>query len=168
MLKKVLGAVWQGAPKSVRRWSVWLIEPRFAVTAGAVVLDERGRVLLLNHVFRKGSGWGLPGGFLNTGEQPEEGLRRELREEMGMELDEVALVFVRTFKRPRQLEIIYRCRAHAAGAHAQSLEIKSAAWFELDQLPPELKRDQRHLIERALATPRPEPATHSPSSSTAA
>ena len=74
MLKKVLGALWRHAPKSVRRWGVRLVEPRFTVTAGAVVVDERGRVLLLNHVFRVGSGWGIPGGFMEKGEQPEEAL----------------------------------------------------------------------------------------------
>jgi len=103
MLKEFLGFVWRSAPKSVRRFSVRLVEPRFTVTAGAVVEDEEGRILLLNHVFRKGSGWGIPGGFLSPGEQPEEALRRELREETGMEVETARLAFVRTLKRPRQV-----------------------------------------------------------------
>lgn len=32
-----------------------------------------------------GGAWDLPGGFLNNGEPPEEGLRRECREEIGVE-----------------------------------------------------------------------------------
>ena len=151
MLKTLLGAVWRGAPKAVRRWSVWLVEPRFTVTAGAVITDARGRVLLLNHVFRRGNGWGIPGGFLAKGEQPEEAVRREVREETGLELDHVELAFLRTLKRPRQIEIIYRCAVHTTDeAVAQSLEIKSIAWVTLDKLPPELPNDQRHLIERVL------------------
>lgn len=150
MLRRLLGTVWRNVPGSVRRWGVWLAESRFTVTAGGVVLDERGRVLLLNHVFRKGSGWGIPGGFINRDEQPEEALRRELREEAGMELDGVEFAFARTLEGLPQVEIIFRARARAASAHAQSLEIKSAAWFARDELPPELSRDQRRLIERAL------------------
>ncbi len=157
MLKTVLGVLWRGAPKRVRRWGVWAFEPRFAVTAGAVVLDERGRVLLLNHVFRRGSGWGIPGGFLMKGEQPEDAIRRELCEETELELERVNLGFVRTLKRPRQVEIIYLCRARdSAAAVARSVEIQSLGWFALDDLPPELANDQRRLIERALvggATP---------------
>ncbi|HEX8775897.1 MAG TPA: NUDIX domain-containing protein [Pyrinomonadaceae bacterium] len=149
MLKKLLGALWRGAPKSVRRWGVRLVEPRFTVTAGAVVCDESGRVLLLEHVFRAGSGWGIPGGFIERGEQPEEALRRELREEIGLELDGAELAFVRTLKRPAQVEVIFRCRARGSpGSH--SMEIKSAQWFALDSLPAGLARDQRRIIERAL------------------
>src|SRR5215210_8583768 len=122
MLKKLLGALWGVAPKSLRRWSVRLVEPRFTVTAGAVILDEEGRVLLLKHVFRAGSGWGIPGGFIERGEQPEEAIRRELREEIGLELEQTELAFVRTLKRPSQVEIIFRSRPRGETG-AKSLEI---------------------------------------------
>jgi ADP-ribose pyrophosphatase YjhB (NUDIX family) len=149
MLKKLLGVVWRGVPKNVRPLTMRLIEPRFTVTAGAVVLDERGRVLLLNHVFRAGNGWGIPGGFIEKGEQPDAAIRRELFEEIGLKLSEVELAFVRTLKRPSQVEIIFRCRAQGEVA-PRSVEIKSAEWFDTARLPPELGRDQRRLIERAL------------------
>jgi 8-oxo-dGTP diphosphatase len=150
MLKKLLGALWRGAPKSLRRWGVRLVEPRFTVTAGAVVLDEEGRVLLLEHVFRAdNNAWGIPGGFIKRGEQPEEAVRRELREEIGLELEQIELAFVRTLRRPSQVEIIFRCRARGR-VGARSLEIKHADWFPRDQLPAGLRRDQKQLIERAL------------------
>lgn len=149
MLKNLLGALWRNSPKSFRRWSVRLIEPRFAISTGAVVADEHGRVLLLKHVFRVGSGWGIPGGFMEKGEQPEDAIRRELREEVGLELESARLVFVRTLKRPTQVEIMFHCRPSGRAA-PQSVEVKQAAWFEPDELPPGLSRDQRHLIERVL------------------
>ncbi|HEY0080510.1 MAG TPA: NUDIX hydrolase [Pyrinomonadaceae bacterium] len=151
MWRKLLGTLWRGAPGSVRRWSVWMVNPRFAVTVGGVVRDERGRVLLFNHVFRKGSGWGIPGGFLEKGEQPDDGLKRELREEAGLEIDEAELAFVRTFKRPQQLEIIYRCRVRQPAATSESLEIRASEWFELDALPDGLAPDQHRIIKRALS-----------------
>ena len=153
MWAELLGAMWRGSPRGVRRWGVWLTQPRFTVTAGAVVEDERGRVLLLHHVFRKGSRWGIPGGFLTKGEQPEDALRRELREEVGMEVESAAVAFARTLARPRQVEIIFRCRARAAALPEDklSMEVDGAGWFTRDALPPELGRDQRQLIEAALA-----------------
>ena len=149
MLKKMLVALWRHAPKRVRRLGVRLAEPRFTVTAGAVITDERGRVLLLKHVFRAGSGWGIPGGFIEKKEQPEEALRRELREEVELELESADLAFVRTLSNVNQIEVIFRC--HPAGrVGRQSGEIKKAEWFALDKLPPELSQDQHELIGRAL------------------
>jgi 8-oxo-dGTP diphosphatase len=150
MLRKVLAALWRGAPGSLRRWGVRLVEPRFTVSAGAVILDERGRVLLLEHLYRMGSGWGIPGGFVEKGEQPDEALRRELREEVGLELESAEVAFVRTLKKSRHLEIIFRCRSRGP-ASPRSREIKGASWFALDALPRELDESQRHLIQRALA-----------------
>jgi ADP-ribose pyrophosphatase YjhB (NUDIX family) len=150
MLKKVLGSLWRHAPKRVRRLGVRLVEPRFTVTAGAVITDEGGRVLLLNHVFRAGSGWGIPGGFMEKGEQPEEALRRELREEIGLELERAEIAVVRTLRTPRQVEIIFRCRPRGVTGE-QSFEIKSAEWFALENLPQGLSKDQRELIKRVLS-----------------
>jgi ADP-ribose pyrophosphatase YjhB (NUDIX family) len=153
MWKKLLGTLWRGAPKRVRRWGVWLAEPRFMVTVGAIVLDERGRVLLLQHEFRTGSGWGIPGGFLERGEQPVEALRRELREETGAEVYEEQLVRVRTLRGPQQVEIHFLCRVRdPSGARPRSMEINHVGWFAPDALPPELSPDQRRLIKEALAS----------------
>ncbi|MET0624018.1 MAG: NUDIX hydrolase [Pyrinomonadaceae bacterium] len=152
MLKGLLAGVWRGSPGFVKRAGVWLTQPRFAVTAGAVISDERGRVLLLRHTLRKGSGWGIPGGFLNAGEQPEDAVRRELREETGLELEAVELAFVRTLTHVRQVEVIFRARMSAArlSALSKNFEIDRAEWFALDALPEGVGRDQRGLIRRAL------------------
>jgi ADP-ribose pyrophosphatase YjhB (NUDIX family) len=155
MFKDLLGKIWKRAPKSLRRWSVRLWHPRFAVTAGGVVTDNRGRVLLLKHRFRPGSGWGVPGGFLESGEHPEDALRRELLEEVGMEITNLKLVATKTFRKPKQVEIIFSCQA-VSDPETLNFEIQTAGWFAPDALPPELPKSQAELIKRVLndgATP---------------
>ena len=149
MLKDLIGAIWRRAPKALRRWTVRFSHPRFAVTAGAIVTDSHGRVLLLKHRFRPGSGWGLPGGFIEQGEQPEEGLRRELREEILLEVEQLKLFTVRAFKTPKQVEIVFMGQA-VGNPDELSFEIQEAAWFLPGSFPPELPRDQYDLIKRAL------------------
>lgn len=151
MLKTLLAKLWRGSPARVRRLGVWVTQARFTVTAGAVVLDDAGRVLLLQHTFRRGSGWGIPGGFVERGEQPDEAIRREMREEAGVEIDRVRLVAARTLRRPRQVELLYVARlGEGERPRAVSAEIRSAEWFAPDALPDSLPRDQRRLIARAL------------------
>jgi 8-oxo-dGTP diphosphatase len=153
MLKSLMLGAWKRAPRFIKRAGVWLTQPRFAVTAGAVVRDERGRVLLLRHTMRKGSGWGIPGGFMLAGEQPEDAVMRELREETGLELEEVELAFIRTLETVRQVEVVFRgrLRADAIKGMKKNFEIDGAEWFAADALPRGLGKDQRCVIARALA-----------------
>ena len=149
MLTEFLGAIWRRLPGSLRRRLVRTGQRRFTVTAGAIIFDDDGRVLLLEHVFRADGGWGIPGGFLSKGEQPETALRREMREEIGIELEQVEMLFARTLPRPRQIEIYFAARAIGTPQPC-SFEIRTAEWFKIDNLPAELSQDQRRLIQRAL------------------
>ena len=149
MLSDFLGAIWRRVPGKLRRWTMRLSHPRFAVTAGAVILDNAGRVLLLKHRFRPGTGWGMPGGFMQEGEQPEEALRRELREEVGLEVEKLELLITRAFKVPLQVEIVFTAQA-IGDTNELNFEIQKAAWFFPDELPRELPKDQAQIIIRAL------------------
>ena len=58
----------------------------------ALVLDDDGRVLLARRKFEPEAGkWDVPGGFLEEDEEPLDGLRRELREEAGVEIEPLEL-----------------------------------------------------------------------------
>ncbi|MGZ4617217.1 MAG: NUDIX domain-containing protein [Frankiaceae bacterium] len=70
-------------PRGVRRRIVRYAMPSYTVGCLAVLRDE-GRFLILRQRHRPG--WTLPGGLLHRGELPADGLRRELREELGLEL----------------------------------------------------------------------------------
>jgi phosphoglycolate phosphatase len=63
------------------------------VTVGALVYDDDGQVLMVRT--RKWSNlWGIPGGKVKYGETLEVALRRELKEETDLELEEVRFVLV--------------------------------------------------------------------------
>jgi len=149
MVIEFLGAIWRRLPRSVLNRLVRIGQKRFTASVGAMIFDGQGQILLLEHVFRSDKGWGIPGGFISKGEQPEEALRRELREEIGIEIQDVELLFARTLPGPRQIEFCFRAKAIGCPEPC-SFEIKSARWFAVDDLPIDLSKDQRRLIRRAL------------------
>lgn len=150
MLKDLMGTIWRRMPGKLKHWAVRSTQQRFTVTVGAIISDGAGRILLLHHRFRPSPGWGIPGGFIEHGEQPDEALRRELREEVGLEVEELELFATRAFKRPRQIEIVFRCRA-LGETDRLSFEIKRAAWFHPHEMPEGLPPDQKRLVKLALA-----------------
>jgi 8-oxo-dGTP diphosphatase len=73
--------------------------PRIPGSAGALIFDGDGRLLVLKPTYKQG--WTIPGGQIDsTGESPWEACRRETREECGLELTGGRLVCV-DFRRPK-------------------------------------------------------------------
>ena len=78
-----------------QRWGI----PRIPASAGALIRDRRGRLLILKPTYKKG--WTIPGGQIEAdGESPWEACRRETLEECGLEVTHGTLVCV-DFLRPK-------------------------------------------------------------------
>ncbi len=74
--------------------------PRIPASAGALIFDGSGRLLIVNPTYKKH--WTIPGGIMESdGETPWEGCRREVREEVGLDVTRGHLVAV-DFLRPRR------------------------------------------------------------------
>ena len=109
---------------------------------------ELREILLLNHVIRPKSGWGLPGGFLEHGEQADEGIRREVNEETGIKMNNLQMFRVRTLG--THMEILFT--ADTTGQpEVKSREIKELAWFASDSLPEKMNPAEKALIKKVLA-----------------
>jgi 8-oxo-dGTP pyrophosphatase MutT (NUDIX family) len=73
--------------------------PRIPASAGALIFDSAGRLLIVNPTYK--AHWTIPGGVMEAdGETPWEACRREAWEEVGLRLDRGRLVVV-DFLRPK-------------------------------------------------------------------
>jgi ADP-ribose pyrophosphatase YjhB (NUDIX family) len=120
------------------RLAARLTQPTF--TLGNVVAVCRGdEVLLVRQRLRTPSQWGLPGGFQKSHESSADGARRELREEVGLDLPVRPDDQVAQYQQPwaRHIDTVFAVAPGdpTARPRRQSLEILAVDWFALDDLP---------------------------------
>jgi ADP-ribose pyrophosphatase YjhB (NUDIX family) len=149
-LKSQLLWLWKEVPLSqgARTQILRILNPTFLVGAVALIQDERGRVLLLEHTYRTQAPWGLPGGWLKKRETPQEGLKRELAEETGMDVEVKELAAAEMYA-GREVALLFRCHV-LSGEFRPSEEATQCGYFAWDELPP-LPANQRSLLELAKA-----------------
>lgn len=77
----------------------------------AAIVELDGKVLLARNATWKAPFFALITGFMEAGETPEEGVRREVAEETGLVVEALSLVGVHEFKKKNQVIITYHARA---------------------------------------------------------
>jgi 8-oxo-dGTP diphosphatase len=147
-LTPLLLRVWRDVPfpSWLRQVFLRILNPSFMVGAMALIQDEQGRMLVLEHTYRRQVPWGLPGGWLKQAESPETGLAREVFEETGLRVRVDALLAA-DFWGSSQLDLLYRCTVQS-GTYQSSDETGSHRWVLPHQLP-ELLPNQLALLRKA-------------------
>lgn len=111
------------------------------------LIFEQERVLLA--LRRDIDWWNLPGGGMEPGETVEEAMRREVREETGLEVAVERLVGV--YSKPQKQEVVltFLCRI-TGGQPSPTEESRECRFFAPDALPPDLLPKHRQRVEDAL------------------
>jgi ADP-ribose pyrophosphatase YjhB (NUDIX family) len=111
----------------------------------AAVIDAQGRMLLIRRA--DNAKWAMPGGALEVGETPAEGVVREVLEETGVRCRAVALVGVfdsrlcGTLSRHHLYHFVFLCEPltdEAIGEPSHAVEVLDVGWFSEDQLPEDI------------------------------
>lgn len=121
------------------------------VAGDAAIIDERGRILLIRRA--DNHRWAMPGGALEVGETPIEGVLREVLEETGVPCQPVSLVGVFDSRRCGLVSrhhiyvLTFLCKPSreqphdpqaAFGSGSHSHEVLDLRWFSEGELPPDL------------------------------
>lgn len=136
MIKRFLFLLYRFLPIGTRRLLVQLAGEKFTVGVLAIVLKNR-RILLLRHSYHHYS-WGLPGGLLKRGENPNEAIVREIEEEIGIKVRVEKLLKITNYQEWPRLEILFLCQIVNGKIKVDRNEVEEARFFELNSLPEQI------------------------------
>ena len=146
-------------PYGLRVQALRMLGYSFIVGAVAVIRDADGRLLLARHTYPVGRSrhevWALPGGAVEKYESIPEALRREIAQELHLDIAVDRLLLVDTSEAPL-LDFIFSC-AIRAGQFRPSSEVAEIGWFSVAEPP--TGTSIRHLRLLALATETPQATT---------
>ncbi len=124
------------------------------VTPAMMVLITRGREILLARAPRFPAGmFSALAGFVEPGETIEDCIRREVREEVGLEVGDIRYFSSQSWAFPHSLMIAYTAEYAGGELRPDETEIAEARWFSWDdvpKLPPSISISRR-LIEATVA-----------------
>lgn len=98
----------------------------------AAVIEYQGKVLLAQNAAWPGKMFALITGFMEAGETPQGGLKREIKEETSLDTSELNLIGVYDFQRMNQVIIAYH--AVCQGEVRLSPELVDYRLFALDEV----------------------------------
>ncbi len=121
--------------------------------AACLVVIKDSKVLLTRRSIEPHFGeWCLPGGFLEWGESPEEGARRELLEEAGLAAGELHILGAYdsiTGSRRHVLLLAYFV-LEWTGEPVAGDDASETVWFDLDSVPPLAFKVHEKVLSDAL------------------
>ncbi|MEY2436347.1 MAG: 8-oxo-dGTP diphosphatase [Acidimicrobiaceae bacterium] len=147
-IHRLLLRIYRLLPRWARRRVVRTIAPSFTVGAICMIEHDR-RLLLVRQSYR--ARWGIPGGLLQRGETATAAAVREVREEVGLEVELLGEPAVVVDADPRRVDVVFRARpangCDPDSARPSSPEVVEVRWFPLSDLP-----ELQHESAFALAT----------------
>jgi 8-oxo-dGTP diphosphatase len=105
--------------------------PRHSVSISGVITDDHGQALLVQR--RDNRHWEPPGGVLELGETIHDGLRREVREETGLDIEPDRLTGIYKNMPRGIIALVFRCKI-TGGQLATNDEVTAFRWADQDTI----------------------------------
>ena len=100
-----------------------------------VLVSDKNKYLLVRHAHRIQNIYACISGFVEAGETIEQCVKREVKEEVGINVKNIRYVGSQSWPFPDQLMLAFRAEYDSGEIKVQEDEITEAAWFDKDNLP---------------------------------
>ncbi|MEX0962991.1 MAG: NAD(+) diphosphatase [Pseudohongiellaceae bacterium] len=118
-----------------------------------IMLVTKGDKMLLARTARIQSNfYSCLAGFIEIGETPEETVRREVREEVGLEIENIRYYSSQSWPFPSQLMLGYFAEYSSGSIVPEEAEIAEADWYDIDSLPKHIPSSKISVAGQLIET----------------
>jgi nucleoside triphosphatase len=126
-------------------------------TVGALIVNNQGQILLVKS-YKWGDRYTVPGGHIELGERSQQAVKREIKEEVGLDVEPVKILMVQEAVFPRDyikhehyIFMDYLCRAVSSDVKVDNKEIQEYLWISPNgALQLDLESFTRNLVNEYL------------------
>ena len=137
-----------------RALQAWALVRRPEVRGTMVAVLDEDRVLLVRHTYGDRRRWELPGGWVQSGEDPADAARREVREELGIDVAIRPMGTIDGTWHFKHEHLAWFVADWPGGRGTYDpVEIAEVAWFDLDGLPPHVGEAALGVLDRLRHPP---------------
>ncbi len=145
---KIIQKIWRKLGKNMQWFLVWIIHPKINVGVSLIIPNTKGEYLLGKHVFSGEKSWRLIGGYIEKNENIFNGAKREVLEELGIEIEIERLLRVRTGFRYRvEFALVSRTLPSDIVFYIQKKELEEVQWFTLPEIPADTLESHVELLK---------------------
>ncbi|MDZ7726211.1 MAG: NUDIX domain-containing protein [Candidatus Campbellbacteria bacterium] len=129
---------------------IWLFFDRRERSAATGCIFYRDELLLIKQNYGNDV-WTFPGGFVGKNEELEEGLRREVKEEVGLNLNTVSLFATSKDSRPHKNVTVHHFYAVSESKQCiiDPTEVREIKWVSIEELD-KVKVDRNKMLEEIV------------------
>jgi len=135
-----------------------LVQKYPEATVGALIVNDRDEILLVKS-YKWGNKYTVPGGHIELGERSETAVKREVREEVGLEVEPIRVLLVQEaiypadyIKHEHYIFLDYLCQTKSSGVKLDEKEIQEHLWVNPERaLQLDLESFTRNLVVEYLS-----------------
>ncbi len=120
-----------------------------------IIIKHNNEILLLKRSYGE-KVWTLPGGAISKNESPEDAARREAKEEIGINLEDILQYgsFRHEGKNIKDFVYVFAAEVQNKSFNSNSYEIEEAQWFDIEDLKIKTVEWQTPILRKCLEAAR--------------
>lgn len=147
-MAKILSYIWKHIHGKIQCYIIWIFHSKFNIGSSVIISNFEGEILLGKHVFSsKKTPWRLIGGYISKGENIYNGAKREVKEELNIDIEIDRILIIRSgFLNRIEIILVSKPILKETVFKIDLKELEKVEWFKIGSEPIDTLNDHKNIL----------------------